>query len=395
MTGSKVVQFPGAARASQAGRFLIPTKLRDARKVARLSQGELGEIVGVTRQSISAYERGDKTPEPTTFQKLSDALGQPVVYFTSEDRPLFGSGGTRFYRKFGPETLRRNEACAVLGDWFVQTSKYIDDFVNYPPVQLQEREPGDQSGSYSFEEIDAIALDLRRLWNLGAGPISNVLALLESKGIVVCRYEITGENVEAFSFWNGNKPFIFMASEKNSGSRLRYDLAHELGHLVLHKWVEQSELEDRDRLRSVESEANKFAGAFLLPSVSFPNEIYTKRLDAFIPLKERWRVSIQAMVHRCHDLEIIDEDQALNLYKQISFRKWRKKEPLDDPRRIPLEEPRLLRRAVELILSSGRKHSDDILNELKLSPRWIEAFCNLPPGTFGNEKQGAFEPTLK
>jgi Zn-dependent peptidase ImmA (M78 family)/DNA-binding XRE family transcriptional regulator len=395
MTSSKVVQFPGAARVGHAGRFLIPTKLRDARKVARLSQGELGEIVGVTRQSISAYERGEKTPEPATFQKLSESLGQPVAYFTSEDRPLFGNRGTRFYRKFGPDTLRRNEACAVMGDWFVQTSKYIDDFVNYPPVNLRESEPEDRSGSYTFEEIDAIALDIRRLWNLGGGPISNVLALLESKGIVVCRYEITGENVEAFSFWNGDKPFIFMASEKNSGSRLRYDLAHELGHLVLHKWIEQSELEDKDRLRLIESEANKFAGAFLLPSVSFPNEIYTKRLDAFVPLKERWKVSIQAMVHRCHDLELIDDDQALNLYKQISFRKWRKKEPLDDPRRIPLEEPRLLRRAVELILTSGRKHPDEMLNELKLSPRWIEALCNLPPGTFGNEKQRSFEPTLK
>jgi Zn-dependent peptidase ImmA (M78 family) len=186
-----------------------------------------------------------------------------------------------------------------------------------------------------------------------------------------------------------------MASEKEAGVRLRYDLAHELGHLILHRWVEQSELEEKATLKAIESEADRFAGAFLLPSSSFPNEVYTTRLDAFIPLKERWKVSIQAMVYRCRDLDIIDPDQALNLYKQISFRRWRKKEPLDDPRRIPIEQPRLLRRAVELVLESGKKHHEDILNELPLSATWIETFCALVPGTLKPRPPHPFEPTLK
>jgi Zn-dependent peptidase ImmA (M78 family) len=131
---------------------------------------------------------------------------------------------------------------------------------------------------------------------------------MESKGIVICRYEMQGENVEAFSFWNGHRPFIFLASEKEAAVRRRYDLAHELGHLILHRWIEQSELEDRAILKAIEGEAYKFAGAFLLPSSSFPNEVYTTRLDAFIPLKQRWKVSIQAMIYRCADLDLIDAD---------------------------------------------------------------------------------------
>jgi transcriptional regulator with XRE-family HTH domain len=227
-TNKIVVQFPGpAARANQAGRLLIPSKLRDARKVARLSQGDLSDRIGVSRQAVSAYERGDKSPEPATFQKIADVLGQSVNFF-----PRFGNHGARFYRKFGPETVRRNEACAVLGDWFVQTAKYFDGFVNYPSPSLPECAPKDAAGRYEFDEINEIALSLRKLWGLGPGPISNVLALLESKGIVVCRYEMQGESVEAFSFWNGARPFVFMASEKEAGVRLRYDLAHELGHLA-------------------------------------------------------------------------------------------------------------------------------------------------------------------
>jgi len=393
---SSVVQFPGhAARALQAGRLLIPTKLRDARKVARLSQTELADRIGVSRQAVSAYERGDKSPEPATFEKISDVLQQPVAFFTNGEGAVFGSSTTKFFRKFGAETVRRNEACDVLGEWFVQTAKYLDGFVNYPNPSLFETAPSQPNARYSIDEINDIALSVRKQWGLGPGPISNVLALLESKGIVVCRYEMEGENVEAFSFWSGPRPFIFMASEKEAGVRLRYDLAHELGHLILHRWVERSELEDRATLKAVEAEADKFAGAFLLPSTSFPNEVYTTRLDAFLPLKERWKVSIQAMVYRCRDLDIINEDQALNLYKQISFRKWRKKEPFDDPRRIPLEQPRLLKRAIELVLESGRKHPDEILNELHLSADWIEAFCALQPGSLRAKPPPLEGPTLK
>jgi transcriptional regulator with XRE-family HTH domain len=201
MANHRVIEFPGpAARATQAGRLLIPSKLRDARKVARLSQGDLGDRIGVSRQAVSAYERGDKSPEPATFQKIADVLDQPVNFFVKADIPLFGAEGTRFYRKFGPETLRRNEACAVLSDWFVQTAKFFDGLINFPPVSLPECAPKHFSGRYDFEEIDEIALGLRKFWGLGPGPISNVLALLESKGIVVCRYEMQGESVEACWF---------------------------------------------------------------------------------------------------------------------------------------------------------------------------------------------------
>jgi transcriptional regulator with XRE-family HTH domain len=92
MGNNRVIQFPSAAsRAMQAGRLLIPSKLRDARKVARLSQGDLANLIGVSRQAVSAYERGDKSPEPTTFQKIAEVLRQPVIFFTGVDREVFGA----------------------------------------------------------------------------------------------------------------------------------------------------------------------------------------------------------------------------------------------------------------------------------------------------------------
>jgi Zn-dependent peptidase ImmA (M78 family)/transcriptional regulator with XRE-family HTH domain len=383
---NRVLPFPSAAR-NGFGRRLIPARLREARKLLRLSQVDLANAIGVSRQAVSAYERGDKNPEPETFAKIASILNQPVLFFTKEPPATFGEYSVRFYRKFGPDTLRRNEACSVLGEWFVQITRYLDDLVNYPAVSVPEAAPAGQR--YTPDEIEDAAEACRSAWGLGLGPISNVLALLESKGIAVCRYEMTGERVEAFSFWNGPRPFVFMASEKESAVRARYDLAHELGHLILHRWIDDQELEDSKTLKQIEGEADLFAGAFLLPRASFPNEVYTLRLDAFLPLKRRWRTSIQAMVHRCSDLGIATSDQALNLYKQISYRKWRTREPLDDPSILPIEQPRLLRKAVEMILEAGKKHPDELVLDLGLSRETMEALCNLSPNALQSDDNSA------
>jgi transcriptional regulator with XRE-family HTH domain len=316
-----------------------------------MTQDDLGRRVGVTRQAISSFESGAKSPDPETFVSLASALQQPHAFFTNEDRPIFGKFGSRFFRKTGPETIRGNDACLVLGHWFVQAVRYLDDFVNYPPVDLPSAVTANPDSRYSPDEIEEVAANCRKQWGLGLGPITNVLALLESKGIAMCRYEIEG---------------------------IRFDAAHELAHLILHRWVEQSELADPKTLKRIEAEADRFAGAFLLPKKSFPNEVYTARLDAFLDLKRRWSVSIQAMIYRCKDLGLIDDDQFTNLYKQISYRKWRTKEPLDDPKVIRIEQPKLLQRAASMVLESGKKHPDEMCAEIALDPRMIATFWNLP-----------------
>lgn len=396
MATSNIVGFPAAARANQVGRRLIPGRLVEARKAARINQTELSERIGVTRQAVSTYERGEKTPEAETFARICDALSQPPAFFTTEEAPVFGEYSVRFFRKFGPETLRRNEACAVLTRWFVQTAKYLDAHVNYPAVDIPHATPSDASGRYTEDEIEVAAEECRRQWGLGLGPITNVIALVESKGVTVCRFEIENERIDAFSFWNGDRPFIFCASDRDAGARARFDVAHELGHLMLHRWIEPEELENPKTLKLIEREADRFAGAFLLPRKSFPNEVYSARLDAFLELKRRWKISIQAMIYRCSDLGVIDENQFTNLYKQLSFRKWRTREPLDDPQNIPLEQPRLLKRAMEMVIDGNRLHPDEIAANLPFNRATLEALCNLPPGALSaRDPANGDELTLK
>ena len=387
---SNIVQFP-AARSSRSGRLLIPARLRDARKFLRIPQDELAAKIGVSRQAISQFERGDRSPDAETFAALAMALEQPVGFFTTEEAPVFGAYSTRFYRKFGSDTARRREASDTVASWLVQVAKVLDAAVNYPPVNVPEYDVAD----FGEDGIDEIAQRVRSDWGLGVGPISNVLALLESNGVIACRYQMVGERVEAFSFWNGERPFIFMASEKKAGVRSRFDLAHELGHLVMHRHIDSADIEDKEFLKDIERQADRFAGAFLLPANSFPNEVFTPRLDAFLDLKRRWRVSIQAMIYRCSDLGIFDDAQILNMRKQISFRKWRTQEPLDDPSIIPLETPRLLSKAFAMVAQSGRMGVDELKQAIQINPAIIEMICNLAPGTLETSDPPLLSPSLK
>jgi Zn-dependent peptidase ImmA (M78 family)/transcriptional regulator with XRE-family HTH domain len=390
-TNSNVLPFSGRQPRS-GSRRLIPSRLRDARIARRLNQTELAGLIGVTRQAVSAYEQGEKTPDAGTLALIVQALDQPLAFFTSKDRPKFGRFGTRFFRAFAPETKRRNLMCDVYANWMVQTARYFDDLVNYPPINLPSFTPMNGNG-YSDEEIESAAAECREVWGLGYGPLSNFLSLAEGKGIVTARLILVGERVEAFSFWNGDRPFVFLASDKTSAARARFDVAHEVGHLVLHRGVGEEDIENLKVLRQVEQEANRFAGALLLPQQSFPNEIYTTRLDAFIELKMRWKVTIQAMVYRCKDLGLFDEYQITNLYKQISARKWRTVEPLDQE--LPLEQPKTLRRAAEMVLSAQRKTQEDIWIDLALSPNTVEELCNLDAGSLASTEAATIEPQLK
>jgi len=391
---SNVVAFP-AAPPRQAGRLLIPARLIEARYAERMTQTELAQRIGVSRQAVSAYELGEKSPDSATLQKIVLELKQPVAFFTQELRPTFGKHRPNFFRKKGPDTKRRNQACSVLAGWLSGSAAVFEEFANFPKVELPEFEPADGvSGAYTDDEIEGIAENVRKHFGLGLGPISNVLRLVESKGVLACRYILPGENVEAFSFWSGSRPFIFLSSDKRSAARARFDVAHELFHLCAHKWVSDDDLDDDSRRTQIEQEADRFAGAFLLPRKSFPLEVFSSRAESFVDLKARWKVSIQAMVYRCKDLGLFDDRQITNIYKQISYKKWRTSEPLDaGARSLPFEDPILLKRVAEVVLQSGRYGEDELKSALSLSDAAIEQLIGIKLSS--PDPQSDYHPTLK
>ena len=170
----------------------------------------------------------------------------------------------------------------------------------------------------------------REFWNLNNAPISNMIKLCESNGIFVFKFEKTDNltsKIDAFSWWSDKKPMIFLTKNKTA-VRSRFDIAHELGHLILHKNIDIDEL-DNEKQKIIEKEADYFAGCFLLPSQSLIQEYICHNLQALFVLKRRWKISVQAIATRLKDLNLIDENQNQYIYKQLSFNHYRQEDPVD------------------------------------------------------------------
>lgn len=206
--------------------------------------------------------------------------------------------------------------------------------------------------------------------------------MLKRKGIIIARIELSTHSVDDFSsISKSGVPFIILGSDKKSAVRSRMDCAHELGHIILHSHLTRDEIKRNYSI--IEDEANKFASAFLLPSNSFSNDIMTINLDSFVYLKQKWRVSIAGMIVRSHRLNLITDEQYMYLFKRISAKKWRTKEPLDYT--MCIEEPALLKEAINLLIDNEFIDKEKLLDDLALSKKDIESLCCLEKGFLGNE----------
>lgn len=175
---------------------------------------------------------------------------------------------------------------------------------------------------------------------------------------------MSDEKLDAVSEWIDDRPFIMLTDNHESAVRRRFNVAHELGHIILHDEIESIYEYGSIEFKKIEEQAHQFASHLLLPDNGFTESLISTNLDFYIELKKHWKVSIAAMVYKTAKLGFINEDQKLYLNKKISFNKWRKKEPLDDI--IPLEKPTLYNKVFSLIVDNEIVPRSDLLADLAL-----------------------------
>lgn len=359
-------------------RSLIPNKLKEGRLVRGLTASELAAMVGVSRQALSQYETGKTAPGGTVLSQILEVLNLPLAYFTSETfGGDFTDGESTYFRSLQTAEKSVREQQIIRIKWYFSIYKHLSQFLQFPQINIPSYS---EQGSFTQEKIEWIATQVRTSWGLGLGPISNLLLLLEKNGVIIARAEFGDRKVDACSTWmNDGRPFIFLGSDKISAVRSRFDAAHELGHLILHRNIPFEERQKKDVHVRIEKEAHCFAAAFLLPQESFSPEVMGFTIPFLTRLKERWKVSIAAMIYRCLDLHLVTEWQALYLRKQMSAKRYHLREPLDD--QIPIEIPSLLPKAINLLLKENIVTIPEILDKIPLYPREIEQLCNLSDNT--------------
>jgi Zn-dependent peptidase ImmA (M78 family) len=255
---------------------------------------------------------------------------------------------------------------------------YLCNFVELPDVNLPCMESGDPA-RLDGDAIETIASEVRRYWGLKDGPLGNIVWLLESNGTIVTREEFGAAELDSFSSWRADgRPYVFLNADKHSMVRSRFDAAHELGHLILHKDLSSTYLRNLAGHRLAEEQANRFASAFLLPGKTFGYDVDYPSLGQLRALKPKWLASIAAMLKRVDDLGFLSETEARHLWVLFGRRGWKRREPLDDEL-IP-EEPRLKFEAFDVLVSQGIQGASDILASLPYSPGDIEDLAVLPRG---------------
>lgn len=350
-----------------------PGRLIQALSARGLSQVALASMVGVSPATVSKWKNGQQSPEAEALTSLSQVINVTPEWFT---RPLPEKCSLPLFRSNASAHSDARKMLEARLEWAQDIALALSEFVDFPDVNLPVRSFTDPE-QITSADIEEAADECRALWNLGRRAIPDLAMAVEGAGVILVREETGIATIEGLSSWSQalDRPMILLSADKQNGFRSRFDLAHELGHLILHKGIERSTEPVRHKM--MEDQAHRFAGAFLLPAETFAADVRSPvTLDSLLLLKQRWGVSVAAMFMRLWALKIIDDETKSLLFKRRSARWGVKAEPGDDGR-AP-EQTRLLKRTIELLASSGVMPVDAVSSYIGLSATDIEMLSGLP-----------------
>ncbi|MER8629799.1 XRE family transcriptional regulator [Mesorhizobium opportunistum] len=323
-----------------------------ARKRRRLTSRGFAQLLGMSPVTVTRLEGEKNEPSAETVDAIAAVLRFPREFFFGDDIDEVTKDAASF-RSLTTMTARERDAALASGSFAYLLSDYISERFNLPESDLidlaHERDPA------------VAARTLREVWGLGEQPISNMIKLLESKGVRVFSLAENTKNVDAFSCWRNDVPYIFLNTFK-SADRSRLDAAHELAHLVLHRHG------GPQQGREAEIEANSFASSFLMPVADIKSRVPSvSRLDELVGAKKRWGVSTAALAYRLHKLGILSDWQYRTFCIQMNERGYRLKEPNSVPR-----EESVVWKAVFTTLWSEKIPKNRIAADLNLPPDELE-----------------------
>ena len=330
----------------------VRERIRRLRLVRQWDQSTLARRVGVTQSIVSRIESGRLAPTEEQLQGFAKAFGCTKEFISAD----LGLGPTtrpwlRAYADAGKKEADARTASASVAAEYVRRLglKPLPDLL--PPF------------TESLDDDDAIedfAAYVRHLADIEQGSVvPSALRAAERLGCIVLPLESELGRHVGMSLRADDLPIMCVAKGHVPGDRQRWTAAHELGHLTLH--ADAGPPRDAREARRMENQAHRFAAAFLCPGEALRETLSEVgdgkvTLNALVKVKHVWGVAIKALVHRCQELDIIDADHALGLYKQISKKKWGQKEPVE----VPLESAQWLPRTL-----MRKAQADDVVTACK------------------------------
>lgn len=324
-----------------AASFFNGERLTMARQLAGLKKSHLAGLIEMSPASVTAWESGVKQPNRATVAKLALALRVEPQFFGGGAPPKVNKPHFRSLRS--TPQIAQDEAEAY-GRFVAEIAGMLENVVEFPQVLLPDLPVDTDERRMTPEDA---ARGARGFFGVAPGPIQHVVRLVERRGVVVVFSEPGVAAIDAFSLHTSTRPIIILNPVKDDYYRQRFDVAHELGHLIMHHDAEPGG-------KVAEEQANRFAAEFLMPADEMapflPNSTAGKAWAQLAELKEHWGVSLAALLYRARALGIMGDVSYRNAMVRMSQNGWRRAEP---GRMSSLEMPSMLPRAKEVLSEAG------------------------------------------
>lgn len=329
-------------RAAEASTFFDGSRLTVARQLAGLRKSQLAERIGKSASAVAAWESGAKRPTSANVAQLAVGLSVEPGFFSARPADLASGTSVPHFRSVRSTTQLVRDQASAYGQIAVDVASAFERHVEFPEVDIPAFPVDGPAG-----DPEEAANLVRGRWALGPGPVRHVVRLLENHGVLVVFSPPQTSAVDAYSFDCPLRPVVVLNPVKRDYYRQRFDVAHELGHLVMHGDAEPGG-------RVVEDQANKFAAQLLMPADAVAPELPTamngQAWVALARLKEQWGVSIQALLYRARHLGQLSDVSYRNAMATLTGRGWRRDEP---GLMTSIEQPSLLPHALEVLDDAG------------------------------------------
>jgi Zn-dependent peptidase ImmA (M78 family) len=343
-----------------------PDMLRLARQRRGFQQQEAARTLGMEQSQLSRMENGVIEVRDDVLQRAARLYRVPTSFFSQQD-PVYGapvSVHPMWRRKADVSAKELDRTVAELNVRIMHIRRFLEgvgvaNTNDLPRLDIEE-----------YEDPERVAGLLRAHWKVPAGPIGNLTAYVEKAGVLVAHSQLGGASISGVTFAVPGLPPLIVLNNEQPADRLRFSLAHELGHLVMHRFPTPN----------MEQEAHSFAAALLMPAKDIRSYLRGKKIDlaTLAALKPEWRVSMAGLLMAAHRAGAVDEGRNRYLWKQMSMKGYRLREPPDTD--FDVEKPTLLASIFDMYMKSLGYSRDDLPSILHCAPDDLTEFYGPPNG---------------
>jgi len=337
------------------------TLLETARLLRQKTQKEVVEAIGISQASLSKAEHGLQELPIDIMSKLYDYYDLPETFFLRSEgvSPL----GHLYYRKKLTITNKVIDSFVAKVKIFKAIIDDLMSAVELPKYTLGNYVPDD---NLSAKEI---ARKIRYELKVYNGAVPNLSTLLENNGIIIIRFDFGTDKIDGLTTITDSDRKVMFINNQMPNDRIRFSMAHELGHLVMHLGNPPRSSDDAER------QADEFASEFLMPEEEIRPMLLNVNIQTLGMLKRKWRVSMHALVRRAKDLETITYQQYRNLQMYFSKKGYTKSEPIP----LPIENPTMWDETLKLYRDELGYSDEDLMSVMKINQRDFASWFSPKP----------------